>query len=161
MSTPDFPFGLPDDSPEAVFLIDFSSEDVDFELINSNFVQTWLQEVIRLEGKQLQHISYIFCSDEYLYQLNVDYLQHDTYTDVITFPYSEGEQVEGDIFISIDRIRENAQTFGAGFDQELLRVMVHGVLHLCGYGDKTEEQEREMRGKENEYLLVWEKMNNK
>ena len=153
MSTPDFPHLLPDnDTPEDGDLIDFLSEDIDFELLSANFAEKWLLEVIRLEKKQLRRLTYIFCSDEYLYQLNVDYLQHDTYTDVITFPYLEGQEIEGDIFISIDRVRENAQTFGSTFERELFRVMVHGLLHLCGYGDKSEEQVTEMREKENTYL---------
>ncbi|MBK7409726.1 MAG: rRNA maturation RNase YbeY [Saprospirales bacterium] len=158
MSTPDFPHSLSDDSPEAESAIDFFSEDVDFELLNSSLVQEWLQEVILHENKQLQRLSFIFCSDEYLYQMNVDYLQHDTYTDVITFPYGEGDMVEGDIFISIERVKENAALFQSTFERELYRVMVHGVLHLCGYGDKSEEEEAEMREKENMYIRRWDEL---
>ncbi len=118
----------------------------------------WLQEVINRESCRLHGISYIFCSDEYLHRLNVHFLQHDTYTDIITFPYSAPPAVEGDIYISIDRVKENAGSFGTEFDTELHRVMVHGVLHLCGYGDKTDEEEVNMRQKENEYLALFATM---
>jgi probable rRNA maturation factor len=133
--------------------IEFHNEDVDYELEHPDRVRFWIVETVRAEDGILGDLNFIFCSDEYLYQMNVDYLGHDTYTDVITFPYSE-EHVEGDIFISVDRIRENAQTFGVTERQEMLRVIIHGVLHLLGYGDLTDEEEKTMREKEDFYLSM-------
>lgn len=153
MSYPQFPF--PEASgefPEEDNPVRFFSEDIAFELGRPAEISAWLQEVIAGEKCKLHGLSFIFCSDEYLYRLNVDFLEHDTYTDVITFPYAEPPLVEGDIYISVDRVRENAETFKSGFENELHRVLVHGVLHLCGYGDKTQEQERLMREKESQYL---------
>ncbi|MFZ2900483.1 MAG: rRNA maturation RNase YbeY [Saprospiraceae bacterium] len=155
MSDPDFP--TPDSSDDGL-PIHFFAEDVDFEPEHPEAVMTWLQEVIIRESCRLHGISYIFCSDEYLYRLNVDFLQHDTYTDIITFPYSAPPVVEGDIYISIDRVKENAGSFGTDFGTELHRVMVHGVLHLCGYGDESDEEEMNMRQKENECLALFASM---
>ena len=158
MPGPEFPH-LPSEEPsEEDSLIQFFSEDVDFELVDSIPVSKWLLRVIVQEGKELNALSFIFCSDEYLLRLNTEYLQHDTYTDVITFPYAEGPVVEGDIFISVERVKENALVFQSAFDRELCRVMVHGVMHLCGYGDKTPEEQSEMREKENEYIRLWEEI---
>ena len=104
-------------------------------------------------GSRLQHITYIFCDDAYLLDLNEQYLNHDTLTDIITFHYSKLPQIEGDIFISIERVHENAQTYQVTFDQELYRVIIHGVLHLCGYSDKTPTDKALMTEKENKALL--------
>lgn len=155
MSHPDFPTPESSDgSSEDGLSIQFFAEDVDFEPEHPEGIAAWLEAVVTKEGCLLHGISYIFCSDEYLNRLNVDFLQHDTYTDIITFPYSSPPEVEGDIYISIERVRENADSFGTGFTAELNRVMVHGVLHLCGYGDETDEEEMNMRQKENEYLAM-------
>jgi len=108
--------------------------------------------VILKEGKRVGELNVILCSDEYLYKLNVEYLSHDTLTDIITFDYSESNIISGDLFISINRIRENAKAYSIKIIEELHRVMVHGVLHLCGYGDKTKEERKTMRVKENFYL---------
>ena len=137
----------------------FFSEDTAFELTNSNAVVRWIKEVLLVEQKQLNQVNYIFCSDEYLLGINVAYLNHDTFTDIITFPYHSTPEsaIEGDIFISIDRVRENAKTFGNPFDDELLRVIIHGILHLCGYKDKTPEDAKLMREKENSSLELFEK----
>lgn len=135
--------------------ISFHAEDINFELASPEAVAHWIQAVLEREGKQLQQLTYIFCSDEYLYEINLEYLGHDTYTDIITFPYSEPPVIEGDLFISIDRVRENAQALGLPFEQELRRVMIHGVLHLCGYPDKTPEESARMRAKEEEALGYW------
>ncbi len=132
--------------------VEFYSEDVDFELPDAPLITQWIANIIQIEQKKLQHISFIFCSDSYLHDLNVQYLDHDTFTDIITFYYSQPPNIEGDIFISIDRIQENAQKFGVSFDEELRRVMIHGVLHLCGYGDKTPAEKKQMTIKENEAL---------
>jgi probable rRNA maturation factor len=131
--------------------IDFCAEDIDFELADSEVVADWIRRTIREESKVLDSIQFVFCNDARLLQINIEYLDHDTLTDIITFPYGE-EYIEGDIYISIDRIRENADTFGVTFEQELHRVIIHGVLHLCGYGDKTPEEKNTMTGKENDYL---------
>lgn len=154
MSDPEFPHVYPESSSGDAAFVQFFSEDVDFELVNSESAGDWLRRVIAMENKPLKSLSIVFCSDEYLYRLNSEYLQHNTYTDVITFPYSEGEEVEGDIFISVDRVRENALAFQSTFEVELFRVMVHGVLHLCGYRDKEEGEQKTMREKENEYLRL-------
>lgn len=152
MSYPVFPApGSLEDEP----FIQFFPEDVNFDLEDPDEISAWLQEVISRENCRLLGISYVFCSDEYLHGLNLEFLQHDTYTDIITFPYSSPPSIEGDIYISIDRVMENAESFQSGFDTELRRVMVHGVLHLCGYGDETEEEEIAMRKKENEYLALF------
>lgn len=129
----------------------FHSEEINFELEHASKIDAWLKSVIKKENWILAGVSYIFCSDAYLYQMNVEHLQHDTYTDVITFQYNE-EFVEGDIFISVERTNENAQTFGVSSSHELHRVMVHGLLHLMGYKDKEPEDKTLMTEKENEYL---------
>jgi probable rRNA maturation factor len=136
--------------------IQFFTEDVDFELKEKEAIRQWIEKIIAGEDKQLQLINYIFCSDAYLHELNVEYLQHDTFTDIITFQYSDLPIIEGDIFISIERVRENAQAYAPSFEHELRRVMIHGALHLCGYGDKTPEEKKLMTEKENEALGVWE-----
>ena len=135
-------------------IIQLHSEDVPFEHINPMKVKKWLNTVVEQEGRKVAALSFIFCSDDYLHKINVQYLDHDTLTDVITFQYSEGKtsDIEGDIFISIDRIRENAKSFGNSFEDELHRVMIHGTLHLLGYLDKTAEDKTQMTQKENEYL---------
>lgn len=140
---------IPEELP--ISKIDFHKEAITFELAKPQAISDWISNTIQQEHKKLGVLSFIFCSDDYLYQINKDYLQHDTLTDVITFPYSE-TLIEGDIFISIDRIRENAIQFKTTFENELHRVIIHGVLHLCGYGDKSAEEITQMRSKEEEYL---------
>ncbi|MFT4154157.1 rRNA maturation RNase YbeY [Parafilimonas sp.] len=116
-------------------------------------VKAVLLSLFRHEGANLARLNYIFCSDNYLLEINRQYLNHDTLTDVITFPFSkEGEPILGEIYLSVERIKENAKTFEAEYQNELLRVMIHGALHLCGYKDKTKIQKEQMRGKENLYL---------
>ena len=132
-------------------MLTFHTEDIDFELENTEKIEQWILQTIEEEGGTLSFINYIFCSDTYLHRINVEYLKHDTYTDIITFPYSD-ETIESDIFISINRIRENAKTFNVSFEKELHRVMVHGVLHLLGYADKTEEEQKNMRTREDFWL---------
>lgn len=134
--------------------ISFHSEDVDFQLENEQQIIDWIKNTIQQEAKSATEISYIFCSDEYLYQMNLAYLNHDTYTDIITFDYTENSVVSGDIFISIDRVKENAIKFKTTFKNELSRVIIHGVLHLLGYKDKTPEQKQVMRSKEDFYLTL-------
>lgn len=132
--------------------ISFQSEDIDFEPSNPDLLSEWIKSVIEKEGYNLQHACYIFCSDEYLLQLNKEYLNHDTYTDIITFPYTYPPLIEGDMFISIDRVKDNARQYEVTFEQELHRVMIHGIFHLCGYSDKSPEEEARMRQKEDEAL---------
>lgn len=151
MDFPDFP--LDDDNPERVILFHF--EDVSFDIPQEDKLKDWLYSVAEKEGKPFFEVNYIFCSDEYLRKINIEYLDHDYYTDIITFPY-DAQAVHGDMFISSERVAENAQTNSVSFYQELYRVMVHGVLHMIGYGDKTLEEEQTMREKENIYLALLE-----
>lgn len=128
-------------------------EDVTLKIKNKLGIKKWLKETIENEGYKLTELNYIFCSDEYLHQMNVSYLNHDTLTDIITFDNSEVEgKIIGDIFISTDRVAENAKKFEVEFIDELNRVMVHGALHLVGYKDKKKEEQENMRAKENYYL---------
>lgn len=152
---PELPFESPSEGGVAIY---FYPEDVDFDLTHPQAVSKWLLKVVEQEGKELVSLTYVFCSDEYLFRLNQEYLQHDTYTDVITFPYGEENEIEGDIFISIERVKENAATFKTSFERELHRVMVHGLLHLCGYGDKGEEESSLMRKMESDYLRQLEEV---
>jgi len=135
-------------------MIDFNYE-TDFELTNEEEISTWLAKVILSENKKEGDINYIFCDDEYLVEINQQYLDHDTLTDIISFDYSVGNELHGDIFISVERVRENANDFNVSFNDELLRVMVHGVLHYCGYKDKTSEDELLMRSKEDEKIKLF------
>jgi probable rRNA maturation factor len=127
------------------------SEDIVFKLQNKQTISTWIKKMVANEGKTFHGISYIFCSDNYLHKMNLEYLDHDDLTDVITFSNSEN-RIEGDIFISIDRIKENAENQGVAMENELHRVMIHGALHLCGYADKDPEDKELMTAKENFYL---------
>jgi probable rRNA maturation factor len=135
--------------------IEFFCEEVEFEVSHEQEVKTWLSEIITKNSFELESLNYIFCSDEYLHQMNVDYLEHDTLTDVITFDNSDIEGViEGDVFISIDRVVDNAASFNISVQEELHRVMAHGLLHLLGYEDKGPEKQVVMRSKEDEYLRL-------
>lgn len=135
--------------------IHYFEEDIQFSLQQPIRVSHWIVSCIQSEGKQVGELNYIFCSDEYLHKINMEYLNHDTLTDIITFDNSENEAlIEGDIFISIDRVRDNAQDLQIAFDEELARVMIHGILHLVGLQDKTPEQQHNMRAKEDHYLSL-------
>lgn len=134
-------------------MITFSVVETRFNLKQKLVVRNWIKSIALSEGKVAGDIAYIFCNDEYLGKMNEQYLKHHTLTDIITFDYSEAGKVSGDIFISIDRVKENAVSFSNSFDQELGRVMAHGVLHLCGYKDKTAEEKKLMRSKEDFYLV--------
>lgn len=141
-----------DDFSEA---IEFYSESIAFELDQPALTVTWIENIIQREGQHLQHLSFIFCNDTYMHDLNVQYLEHDTLTDIITFHYAKPPDIEGDIFISIERVQENAQIYKVSFEDELYRVIAHGVLHLCGYGDKSPADKAKMTDKENEALQNW------
>ena len=132
----------------------FNVEEIDFDLPDRDAVIDWINRVVEGEDKRIGSVSYVFCSDDYLLQLNIEYLKHDTLTDIITFPYATSP-IEGDIFISIDRVRDNAKDFGVAFEQELRRVIIHGILHLCGYGDKTDAEALVMRDKEDAALAMY------
>ena len=120
--------------------------------LSSEFLFSWFTEVCKIEGKQLEEVNLIFMSDDDLLEMNRTHLDHDYYTDIITFDYCEDDLILGDLFISVDRVKDNASEFNVSFGEELKRVCVHGVLHLCGYGDKSEEDEKLMRSKENQML---------
>lgn len=132
-------------------MIQFFFEDIDKIEIEANLSNS-LENIILSEGKKPGEINYIFCDDEYLLQVNREYLKHDYYTDVITFDYVKGKTISGDIFVSLPRIFDNAETLSKDFDSEFFRVLAHGILHLCGYKDKTDEEISEMRNKEDYYL---------
>lgn len=119
---------------------------------NTNQITDWIQNVISKEGFDCGEINYIFCDDEYLLKLNIDYLDHDTLTDIISFDYTMGNLISGDIYISVPRVKENADLFNTSFENELHRVIIHGILHYCGYKDKSNVQKGIMRSKEDEYL---------
>lgn len=133
-------------------MITFNYE-TDFCLENEDKTSSWILEVVEKEGFSLGELNYIFCDDEYLHKINVEFLQHDTYTDIISFDYTLGKTVSGDIYISVERVQENAQKYNVTFDNELHRVIIHGVLHYVGYKDKTEQEKNVMRNKENDCLL--------
>ncbi|MCS3530215.1 rRNA maturation RNase YbeY [Chryseobacterium sp. JUb7] len=124
------------------------------ESVNTEYTK-WLKDIILSEGKKLGEINYIFCDDEYLLKVNQDYLQHDYYTDIITFDYVKGKTISGEIFVSLQRISDNASTLSKEYEEELRRVLAHGILHLSGYKDKTEEEEQLMRSKEDFYLAQY------
>lgn len=133
--------------------INFYSEDTTYNLKNKRLLKKWIEETIVAEGYVLQELNFILCSDDYLLRINQDFLQHDDYTDVITFDNAEAlKTIFGDIFISVDRIKENAAAFNATTANELCRVMIHGTLHLLGYKDKTKTAKTEMTAKEDFYL---------
>lgn len=132
-------------------MIEFNFE-IDFELKNKSNLQKWISEIITSEGFELGEIVYIFCDDEYLHKLNVEFLGHDTLTDIISFDYRVGKQINGEIYISVERVIENSKDFETNFEEELHRVMIHGILHFCGYKDKSDTDEQTMRNKENEAL---------
>ncbi len=133
----------------------FSTENIDFELADEPKVKKWILAVVGAQGKRVGNLNYLFCDDSYLINVDRTYLNHDTYTDIITFDYVEGNVVSGDILISVERVRENATLFNSSFEQELRRVIIHGVLHLLGQADKTDEDAAEMRRKEESALALW------
>jgi rRNA maturation RNase YbeY len=135
-------------------MISFNYE-TDFTLDNESIYEDWISRIVDSEGFELGEINYIFCDDEYLHKINVEYLNHDTLTDIISFDYSVGNILQGDIFISTERVVDNAKDFNVVFDEELKRVMSHGVLHYCGYKDKSAADEALMRSKEDEKIAMF------
>ena len=135
-------------------MIRYFCEDIKFTYKNKLANNRWLKMVAGSEIRKIGDINVIFCSDNYILDVNMKYLQHDYFTDIITFDYCEGKVLSGDLFISVDSVRENSIEFGTDFEEELHRVIVHGVLHLIGYDDHTEEDKKVMRQKENYYLQM-------
>lgn len=138
-------------------MIRFFTEDIEFDFKQRQLTKNWLKLVAGSEIRKIGDINIIFCSDIYILDVNMKYLQHDYFTDIITFDYCEGDFLSGDLFISIDSVKENASFYGTGFSEELNRVIVHGVLHLIGYDDHKDEDIAQMRAKENYYLKLREK----
>jgi len=132
-------------------MINYNYE-TDFKLEDESKLSCWIEASIRSENYNLGEINYIFCDDAYLHKLNMEFLEHDTLTDIISFDYTVGKELHGDIYISIERVADNAKDFGVDVSEELCRVMIHGVLHYCGFKDKTDEDAKVMRDKENFYL---------
>ena len=128
--------------------------ETDFLLDNESVISDWIKTVICNAEKKVGEINYIFCDDEYLHKINVEFLQHDNFTDIISFDYTMGNIINGDLYISIDRVKENSVIFDVKFIEELNRVMIHGILHYLGWQDKTEQEKLVMRNKENECLLL-------
>lgn len=135
-------------------MISFNYE-TDFELENEAQYEDWISRIIESEGFDEGEINYIFCDDEYLHKINVEYLDHDTLTDIISFDYTVGNVLQGDIFVSVERVQDNAKDFNVSFEEELKRVLSHGVLHYCGYKDKSPEDEAVMRSKEEEKMQMF------
>jgi rRNA maturation RNase YbeY len=135
-------------------MLDIHYEDVADLLLNESDLTIWISKVCSSENLDFGDVSLIFCSDEYLLEMNRTHLDHDFYTDIITFDYTDNQIVSGDLFISIDRVRDNANDFIVSFEHELHRVIIHGILHLCGYKDKSDDEEKLMRSKENVALAM-------
>jgi probable rRNA maturation factor len=135
--------------------IHFHFEDVQLNSFMEVSTKAWIARSIEAEKRQVGELNYIFCSDQYLLQINQEYLNHDTFTDIVTFNYVENNVISGDLFISIDRVKENSVEFKSSFSQELNRVLIHGVLHLIGYNDKSTKEAQEIRAKEDFYLTLF------
>jgi rRNA maturation RNase YbeY len=138
-------------------MISYHTEDIKKPNICTRRTSAWVKNVAASHGKTIGEIAYIFCSDPYILEVNKQYLQHDYFTDVITFDYTEGNKISGDIFISLDTVQSNAEQFGVDFYEELERVIIHGILHLCGFKDKEEAEEAQMREEENKAISSLEK----
>ncbi|MBS7317584.1 MAG: rRNA maturation RNase YbeY [Bacteroidales bacterium] len=139
-------------------MVSYFFEDTNFKFNRRRLTSQWLKFTAESEIKRIGQVNIIFCSDNYILDINQKYLQHDYFTDIITFDYCEGKTLSGDLFISVDTVRENAIFYGTEFDDELNRVIVHGLLHLIGYDDHSEEDQKTMRSKENYYLAQREKL---
>ncbi len=139
-------------------MVSFNNQSIVFKLKEKTRLKQWIKTVTEKEKHQLGTINYIFCTDDELLEINIRHLNHNTLTDIITFDYTEGETISSDIFISVDRVAENAKKFSVSFEEELHRVMIHGVLHLCGYKDKSKADAELMRKKENGALKIFNTM---
>lgn len=132
----------------------YHTEEVSLPAIRKRIVSNWIKTVAEKHSKKVGELAYIFCSDEKILEINKQYLQHDYYTDIITFDYTEHDRISGDIFISVDTVKSNAEKYNVSYMDELHRVIIHGVLHLCGIDDQDEEQQAEMRSEENKALAM-------
>lgn len=141
-----------------MIMVSYFFEDTNFKFNRRRLTSQWLKFTAESEIKRIGQVNIIFCSDNYILDINQKYLQHDYFTDIITFDYCEGNTLSGDLFISVDTVRENAIFYGTEFDDELNRVIVHGLLHLIGYDDHSEEDQKTMRSKEDYYLAQREKL---
>jgi rRNA maturation RNase YbeY len=139
-------------------MITFQNLSISFKLQHKQHIKNWIKLVAEKEKKQIGNINYIFCTDEELLDVNIKHLNHNTYTDIITFDYSENPKIHGDIFISVERVLENSSKFKTTFENELSRVMIHGILHLCGYKDKSKKDAEQMREKENSSIKLKQKL---
>jgi probable rRNA maturation factor len=135
--------------------IEFLSQRPSFKLPNPRKTSTWIKTICSTEGRRVSNLTYVFCSDTYLRSMNQDFLRHSTFTDILSFDLAEDDSIAGEIYISIDRVRDNAKKFDQPFDTELRRVMAHGVLHFIGYQDKTSAEKAQMRSKEEACLSLW------
>ena len=135
-------------------MIEFYSQNDDFKVENPQALSLWISETILQENYELGELTYVFCDDEYLHKLNMQFLNHDTLTDIISFDNSLGKQIHGEIYISTERVQENAIAYGVSFQEELHRVVIHGVLHFCGYKDKSEQEQEMMTRMENKALAL-------
>lgn len=136
-------------------MITYQTEDIEMPAIRKRETSAWIKAVAETYGKRTGDIAYIFCSDEKILEVNRQYLQHDYYTDIITFDYCEGNRISGDLFISLDTVRTNAEQFGTDYNTELYRVIIHGILHLCGINDKGPGEREIMEAAENKALEMW------
>ncbi len=143
-----------------MYFISYDNQGVELPVFDQEEIEKWIISVVRNYDKEVGELNYIFCSDNYLLKINKEYLNHNYFTDIITFDYSVGDMVSGDLFISLDTVRDNAETYKCTFDNELYRVIIHGVLHLIGFNDKTDAQQEEMTAKENEALSMLSSISN-
>lgn len=141
-------------------MIQYHTNDIEMPTLDTKLMSRWLKQIAAFHRRKLGDINYIFCSDKRILEVNIEYLGHDYYTDIITFDYDEGQRVSGDLFISIETVASNAEMLGIAYEEELLRVMAHGVLHLCGFKDKTEEDAANMRLREQEALALLNDLKN-
>jgi len=139
--------------------VTFTSHEIDFNLKNKNKIRNWIKRIIKENKKNDGSISYIFTSEDYILKINNDYLKHNFFTDIITFDYSQNDMVEGDIFVSVETVLTNSEKFHTSFEEELLRVLIHGIFHLLGFKDKTSEQKHSMRALEDKALLFFKNLN--
>lgn len=139
--------------------VNFFEEGINAQLRQRRRIKRWLHTIAAAKGYRIDSLNYVFCTDDYLHQINLNYLKHDTYTDIVTFDQSEQDRtIEGDVFISVDRVRENAKQEGETYPAELLRVIAHGLLHLCGYKDKSPSEKHRMRKEENQAVAHYSKI---
>ena len=141
-------------------MIQYHANDIDMPQLDTTLMSRWLKQLAAFHRRKLGDINYIFCSDKKILEVNIEYLGHDYYTDIITFDYDEGLRVSGDLFISLETVASNAEMLGIAYEEELMRVMAHGVLHLCGFKDKSDEDAANMREREQEAVAILNELKN-